>query len=438
MQEFGAANIANMSISGEEEEYEFEVGCDCGDFGADVSFGDEYDNSDFGLFGIKIKFPKLRIKPPAFVTDALKAAGKATTTVTSGIASGAGSLGSLAGKIPVVGTPISAVYNAAVTTPFKVVNGVVSGKRLDKVAYETLQNAVKNAQTLAPYAQAVVSTVPGVGTGAAGVIGAANALSKGKPISAAIVEGVKGSLPGGPVATAAFDVAYAGMQGKPVSEVALNAIPLPPEQKKLVISGIKAASDIANGKRADEAIVKRALDIAPPQVRQAMQVGMAVAQGEKLQKIAAKAAPSVLGKVNVEGRALVQNNPVLRAGFRTLKGASQKSGFVTGTGVMSHKLTPTSFEYIRKALSPAQKKGFDVAVATRVGQTNVTAPRGNAQQQFGYLVAKGASHASPETKERIIKAVTKSPKARQGVVRAIRKEKNLSVWEKIRKFLGLR
>lgn len=191
-------------------------------------------------------------------------------------------------KIPVVGAPAAAVTSLTLA-PVKVANGVISGQRLDKIALGQLKDGVSAATTLAPYAQTVLSFVPGVGTSAAGIIGTAAALAKGKPITEAVVAGMRGALPGGPVAQAAFDVAYAGVQGRPIDEVALNAIPVPPEQRRLIAAAVKATRDIANGKRVDQAIVKRALDAAPPDVRKAIQVGMAVSQGKNLQQAAAMA-----------------------------------------------------------------------------------------------------------------------------------------------------
>lgn len=192
-------------------------------------------------------------------------------------------------QIPVVGAPAAAVTSLTLA-PVKVANGVISGQRLDKIALGQLKDGVSAATTIAPYAQTVLSIVPGVGTGAAGVIGAATALAKGKPITDAVVEGIRGSLPGGPVAQAAFNAAYAGVQGKPITAVALAAVPIPDDSKKLIVAGINATRDIANGKRVDEAIVKRALAVAPPDVRKALQVGMAVSQGKNLQKAVIMAA----------------------------------------------------------------------------------------------------------------------------------------------------
>ena len=160
---------------------------------------------------------------------ALEAGGKAIAGTTEFVVDvtvdAAGVVGKAISGIPYVGEPFYAAFDAGFAGPFKLAQSIADGKRIDKAIYDRLKADVKNAQTLAPYAQAVVSLVPGVGTGIAGAIGAANALSKGRPIDEAVVAGIRGSVPGGPIGQAAFDVAMAGMQGKSIEDTALQAIP---------------------------------------------------------------------------------------------------------------------------------------------------------------------------------------------------------------------
>ncbi len=385
-------------------------------------------SSDFGLFGIKIK-----ISPPKFVKDALKVAGAPIKLAAKGV----NAVGNVAGKIPIVGAPVSALYDVTFAAPFKVADGIVSGKRIDKVAYENLKNSVKNAQTLAPYAQSVVSLVPGVGSGAAGIIGAANALSKGRPITAAIIEGVRGAVPGGAVGQAVFDVAYAGVSGKPITEVALSAIPLPADQKKLMMEGTRILKDIAAGKRVDQIAMNSVMARVPSEYKHAFQTGMAVAQGQNLQKVMAKAAPSVLGKLNIEGVGAVKQDAVLQAGHNAINTAAGKQGFTIGVGALMHKQTPTSLTYTRKSLSPSRRKGFDVAIAARVGQSKVVPPKGTPSQQAGYVIAAGTQNASPAIQKNVIRNVAKNAKVKQGIRVAVKKNAGKETfWRRIKRLLN--
>lgn len=334
-----------------------------------------------------------------FVTDALKAAGNGIKTVSGGISGGIDSVGRVAGRLPVVGTPLHEVFDAA-SGPFKVTEGIMNGGRIDKVVYNDLKKRIKNAQTLAPYAQTVVSLVPGVGTGVSGMIGAANALSKGQPIDAALEAGVRGSLPGGPAAQAAFDMGVAAMKGQSITDVALQAIPLPPEQKQYVIAAAKATADMASGKKVDQAIIDRGLSVAPKSVREGLQVGVAMAHAKNLQqamKTGAEGATKVLAK---EGARAIITDPIFSAGLHSIP-KEARTGFAVGVGVMGHKATPVALNAIRGTLNGKAQAGFDIALAARIGSTKKTILRGDHSVQFAKMVAYGAENASKNLQKRL-------------------------------------
>jgi len=144
---------------------------------------------------------------------------------------------------------------------------VARGERIDRAAVGALKNTIAGARTLAPYAQAVTSLVPGIGTGVAAGIGAASALAQGARITDAVVAGVRGAIPGGPLAQMGFDAAYGVASGKPLSVVVLDA---------------------ARSRLPSEA------------ARKAFDVGLAVAQGQNIQQIAmthgAAAAQRLIGQ----------------------------------------------------------------------------------------------------------------------------------------------
>jgi hypothetical protein len=139
--------------------------------------------------------------------------------------------GAVLSHIPVAGPLVKSVANL-VATPLNVAEGLAKGGRIDRVAMANLKSSLASVKQIAPYAQLVLSAVPGVGTGLSGAIGAGLALASGQNISDALVAGVRSALPGGPLAAAAFDVAHAAMQGKPITQIALNALPISPAQKR--------------------------------------------------------------------------------------------------------------------------------------------------------------------------------------------------------------
>ncbi len=184
--------------------------------------------------------------------------------------------------VPVVG-PLANSVASLVQTPLAVADQLAQGGRLDKVAMNNLKSALANVKQIAPYAQIVLSAVPGVGTGLNAAIGAGLALASGQNISDALVTGVRNMLPGGPLAAAAFDVAHAAMQGKPITTAALNALPLAPAQKQALVQGISLAKDLASGKKVSQALIDTATHALPSNLQQAVQVGAALAHAKSLQ-----------------------------------------------------------------------------------------------------------------------------------------------------------
>jgi hypothetical protein len=379
------------------------------------------------------------------VGKALEAGGKAvagTVEFTVDITvDAAGEVGKAISGIPYVGEPLYAAFDAGFAGPFKLAQSIADGKRIDKAVYERLKADIKNAQTLAPYAQAVVSLVPGVGTGVAGAIGAANALSKGKPIDEAVIAGVRGAVPGGPVGQAAFDVAIAGMSGKSIEDTALAAIPLDPEQKKIVIAGIKAARDIAQGKEVDEVLVEKGMSLLDPETRKAVQIGMAMGQAQNLQGAMQIGTKEAIDRLMKEGYDTIKRSDVYKEGSKLLTDDA-KRGYTLAVAVLNRKSTPVVLETARNALKPEERKGFDVVIAARAGETlerkkalMLKSPKKQPpRQRFMSLLVRGMHIAPSELRANISLAI------KQGKRQQFHSEvKTMRNWlDKILSFLGLK
>ena len=237
----------------------------------------------------------------SFVKKAVKSVGKvakavvpkaiqraASTVVNTAQHYGAAALHAV-NKIPVLGT-ITGTAESLALLPATAAQQLVAGKRIDQIALGQFKGALAGAKTLAPYVQTVVSFVPGVGTGISAGIGAATALAQGQSISEALLAGVKGALPGGPLAQAAFSVASDAMQGKPISTIAIDAIPgVSPQAKQALIAGLGAAKDIAAGKNVATTVLDNAIHQLPPQYQKAVQIGVAMGHAKNLQGAAGAA-----------------------------------------------------------------------------------------------------------------------------------------------------
>lgn len=237
----------------------------------------------------------------SFVKKAAKSIGKAAKSVVpkaiqraaSSVVNTAEHYGAAAlhavNSVPVLGT-ISKATETLALLPAAAAQQLVQGKRIDQIALGQFKSALSSATTLAPYVQTVVSFVPGVGTGISAGLGAATALAQGQTISEALLAGVKGALPGGPLAEAAFSVASDAMQGKPISTIAIDAIPgVSPQAKQALIAGLGAAKDIAAGKNVATTVLDGALHQLPADYQKAVQIGVALGHAKNLQGAAGAA-----------------------------------------------------------------------------------------------------------------------------------------------------
>ena len=186
------------------------------------------------------------------------------------------------GKIPVVG-PLANTITHLTMMPASIAEQLANGGRIDRVAMGSLKSALKDVKQVAPYATTVLAMVPGVGTGLSGAIGAGLALASGQNITQALEAGLKNALPGGAIAAQAFDVASAAMQGKPIDQIALAALPISPQARQALSDGINAAKDLAAGKNVSQALVDAATHQLPPALQKAVQVGAAIGHAKNLQ-----------------------------------------------------------------------------------------------------------------------------------------------------------
>lgn len=372
-----------------------------------------------------------------FGWNPFKAIRKAAKTVGGAIASA----GSSIRKVPVVGKGLHAVYSVA-SSPVSLTANIAAGHRVDKAVLNHFKGQINAAKDVAPYVQTVVSMVPGIGTTAAGVIGAATTLARGRPITEAIVEGVKGALPGGPVAKAAFEIAAGTVQGKPINESALKALPIPEEQKKVLLMGVGTVKGLAQGKPVDPVMFEKALQFLPPDARKALMTGATMGEAKKLQEVIAGEAKKAAPKLLEIGKTAIKADVVARAGVSSLPKEIQK-GFLVGKGMVNYRFSPTELNAVRGNLKPELKKGFDIAMAQHVGK--IVKPLNNPQLdpkvKFSYYTTIGMRGAKPKNQAAIEKTLSSDPKlahGAKGALQTIQKEKNLkylSFWARVKYLL---
>jgi len=135
-------------------------------------------------------------------------------------------------------------------------NVIAAVKAAGKAGIADEREALRFVAMVAPF-------VPGVGTGVAAAIGAADALANGKPITQALIAGVRGSIPGGSAAALGFDATVGLIEGKRLDEslltAARNRLPPGPAQ-----AAFDTAVALAQGKKAQDALMLGAGKLLPP------------------------------------------------------------------------------------------------------------------------------------------------------------------------------
>jgi hypothetical protein len=203
-----------------------------------------------------------------------------------------------------------------------------------------VRDQLKLAEMVAPF-------VPGIGSGVAAALGAANALAAGKPITEAVLAAARSSLPGGAVAQAAFDVALNLAKGQNIVDAALSAardrIPGGPAAR----AAFDAAVALGKGKRLQDVAFAAAGKLLPPSpyAADALSFAQRVANGENIQH----AALSVVGRSAL--RKLGNYSPI-----RNLPGQAATRN-LPGLGAIRNLPSQAALRTIRPALPQAVYRG---------------------------------------------------------------------------------
>jgi hypothetical protein len=347
-------------------------------------------------------------------------------------------------KIPIAGPLFTSILDL-VATPLEIESQLLQGKRIDKVFVDRLKSDLKDIKEVGPYAQMVISLVPGVGPVVSGAIGATMALAEGQPIDDVLIAGLKGMVPGGPLGAAAFGAAVGAVSAvankEPLAEgitrTLMDAIPLPGDaqvqdaMKRAMTSAVNATGAIAHGEKPGVAVLA-ALDQniasikdlpgmnpeAAKALTTALGTGMAMAMAKVTQKTLTTAiTPAVLDKLFAIGQTAMAGDTTIQAASKaTPKG---QHGFLIGVGLMSHQIGIHSFSTVRDQLKGDDKKGFDIGVALHVGRVATIPSTANPATAAGAAIANGIRGAGKDNTVAVIAAVATDPAMKAGVEQAV-------------------
>ncbi len=141
------------------------------------------------------------------------------------IRAGIGALSAAAsGKNVFQGAARSLASSPAMRFAVDTAGGVARGQNVFKAAKSGAQGAIGDIRESLRFAAIVAPFVPGLGTGVAAALGAANALAAGERITDALIAGARNALPGGALAKTGFDLATRIAKGENFSQAALNTM----------------------------------------------------------------------------------------------------------------------------------------------------------------------------------------------------------------------
>ena len=174
------------------------------------------------------------------------------------------------GGIPVLGDIARAGVGAArlglgsTAIALDIGSRLAHGQKLGTALKGAVTGQIDAARSQLKLAEMVAPFVPGIGSGVAAALGAANALAAGKPITEALISAARSSLPGGAVAQAAFDTAVNLARGQSIGDAALGAVRDRLPGGPAARAAFDAATAIAHGRKLQDAAYAAAGRILPP------------------------------------------------------------------------------------------------------------------------------------------------------------------------------
>jgi hypothetical protein len=184
------------------------------------------------------------------------------------------------------------------------------GENILKAAQKAAQAGIGDVRKSLQFAAMVAPFVPGIGTGVAAALGAANALAAGQPISDALIAAARNAVPGGAVAQFAFDTAMNLAKGKKIGDALLDSarskIPGGPAAQAAFDAGLA----LAKGRNIQDAMFAAGARVLPnsPYAATALSFVRKVTSGENVQKAALSTAGNfILDKIQRKTGPLVSN-----------------------------------------------------------------------------------------------------------------------------------
>ena len=337
-----------------------------------------------------------------FASNAVKTAGRAIGTVSHGIQDVGGLVGKGLGKIPIVGGPLHTVFDAgfhlAMAPTNLAVAVVIEGRRIDKAVLDNIKQQLHEFKQVAPYAQMVISVIPGIGQGVSACLSAGLALAEGQSITDVLKAGLIGAMPGGPLVKAAVTMSVETIQhvargdklnlqtlGQTAGGVASSALGIPLAAKNALVIGVGIIGNVAKGNPFDKAVTDGAIKALPlsDQVKKALTeastLSLDIAHGKKIDA-------AFTARINTVASMLPPTNPLadsIKTGLTATRKVVGKNEQIMLTALQSG-LGDTLVSMGAQPLPPDAQKAIKSGVAVGSGVVY----QGNRKVAIGKVTGK--------------------------------------------------
>ncbi len=174
------------------------------------------------------------------------------------------------------------------------------GQNVLDAAKKAAQAGIGDVRKSLQLAAMVAPFVPGIGSGVAAAIGAANALAAGQPITDALIAAARNAVPGGAIAQFAFDTAMNLTKGKNIGDALLESARARLPGGPAAQAAFDAALTLAKGRNIQDALFAAAGRVMPksPYASDVLSFVKKVAAGQNIQRAALSTAGNfILDKI---------------------------------------------------------------------------------------------------------------------------------------------
>jgi hypothetical protein len=177
---------------------------------------------------------------------------------------------------------------------YSIPDWLARGENIARAMRKAGQAGINDVREQLRFAEMVAPFVPGLGSGVAAALGAANALADGRPITEALIAAARSALPGGEFAKTGFDLGMNLARGRNLSEAMLATLRARLPNNPAARAAFDVAVALGKGKRLQDVAFSAAGRALPPSpyAADALSFARRVAAGENMQT----AALSLAGK----------------------------------------------------------------------------------------------------------------------------------------------